>query len=131
MPKAIYFNLPPKAACERESWPGGCRYQHVLDTRTAITEKNIPLHGLVPGQVIVDKPDLAVKLAVLYAFDGTSPPKGITVNDSSAVMKLTVGNESVLFTADIGRKTGGYLAKHGKQHRYKDFHAAFQRKLDF
>jgi competence protein ComEC len=114
-PQKVYFNLPPKESCAKENWPGGCSFQHILDTQEKLTSLGIPVVSMDAGQVILEKAKPLLKLTVLYAFDGTSQPANITVNDSSAVLKLVAGGESVLFTGDIGQKTGKYLARHGEQ----------------
>ena len=111
----VYFNLPPVDACAKEKWSTGCRYQHVLETRKLITARGIPIHKLERGLEIYDDQARQVNLSVLYAFDGNqSPPGKVGVNDASAVLKFSAGEQSVLFTGDIGNKTGKFLARNGE-----------------
>lgn len=104
----IYFNLPDKEACDQER-PWGCDYDHVMNVRRFIQTKRIKLKAMHTGDVYQPKED--AKLQVLFVQKGWHPSLGKTdINDTSAVMKLTHGNQSVLFTGDLNWKVGDYLA---------------------
>lgn len=110
----VYFNLPPRAPCDRETWSTGCNYQHVLDTRALIERSPARLLSLHTGDVIYQSADAATRLSVVYVHDGQSPPIGDTdINDTSAVLRLVHGDNTVLFTGDLNRKVGAYLVKQG------------------
>jgi len=106
----IYFNLPPIDTCSREKWATGCNLEHILNTHKRI-QTDSKIHPIKQGDVIYEDKELGIKLVALYYLKKLI--KGIGVNDASVIFKLTYGNSSVLFTGDIGRVSGGYLAKHG------------------
>lgn len=110
--KRIHFNLPPRSACDRETWSTGCDYRHVLDTRELIARSTAKLLTLKAGNVIYRSDDGHTRLNVVFVHDGESPPIGSTdINDTSAVLRLVHGDNSVLFSADLNRKVGAYLAR--------------------
>ncbi len=108
--KEVRFNLPAHATCSAEgNW--GCDFAHVGETvrRVSGAAPIVPLHA---GQTVTGG---GAELKVLYAFDGVETPVGTTdVNDMSAVMLLTFGNNRVLFTGDLNQKIGAYLAAQGE-----------------
>lgn len=101
----IYFNLPPKTPCDRETWPTGCDYQHVLDTRGLIQQAQASLLDLTTNQILFRSEQDDITLKVIYVHDGEAD-----INDTSAVLRLTYGNTSVLFTGDINQQIGRHLA---------------------
>jgi competence protein ComEC len=105
--REIYFNIPDKEACNQER-PWGCDYDHVMNLRRFIKNKGIKLKSMQTGDVY--KPMADAKLQVLFVQNGAHPDIGKTdINDTSAVMKLTHGQQSVLFTGDLNWKVGEYL----------------------
>lgn len=116
----VYFNLPPKARCERERWPGGCDYGHVVRARDRVKASNTDLRALATDDLLYHDPDHDIILEVVYAHDGVSPPIGNTdINDTSAVLRLVYGTTTVLFTADLNRKVGSHLVEN---HFFLDSH---------
>ena len=102
----IYFNLPPKTACDRETWPTGCDYQHVLDTQELIRQSQVSLLNLATDQVLFSSAEDDVSLKVVYVSMGEAD-----INDTSAVLRLVYGNNSILFTGDINQHVGKYLTR--------------------
>lgn len=112
---SVYFNLPPREACDRETWPSGCDYEHVLKTRERIRQQGIPLLDLDEDQVLYHDDQRGILLQVVYVHDGESAPVGETdINDTSAIMRLSYGAIKVLFTGDVNIRVGKYLAQSGK-----------------
>jgi competence protein ComEC len=106
--REIYFNIPNKEMCDQER-PWGCDYDHVMNLRRFIEIRGIKLKSMQTGDVY--KPNGDSKLQVLFVQNGTHQDIGKTdINDTSAVMKLTSGNQSVLFTGDMHWKVGEFLA---------------------
>jgi hypothetical protein len=51
-------------------------------------------------------------VTILAVFDGSNTPIGKTdINDTSAIMKLTYGKTSILFTGDLNARLSEYLVK--------------------
>lgn len=106
--REIYFNIPDTEACNQER-PWGCDYDHVMNVRRFIQTKGIRLKTMHTGDVYRPKED--AKLQVLFVQKGWHQNLGKTdINDTSAIMKLTYGSQSVLFTGDLNWKVGDYLA---------------------
>jgi beta-lactamase superfamily II metal-dependent hydrolase len=104
----IYFNLPDRAACDQER-PWGCDYDHIMKVRGLIQGRRLKMTAMRTGDIY--QPTEDVKLQVLFVQKGWHPNIGKTdINDTSAVMKLIHGNQSVLFTGDLNWKAGDYLA---------------------
>lgn len=108
--KEVRFNLPAHTTCSAEgSW--GCDFAHVGETVRRVSGA-APIVPLQVGQSVGGG---GAELKVLYAFDGVETPVGTTdINDMSAVMLLTFGNNRVLFTGDLNQKIGAYLAEKGE-----------------
>lgn len=105
--KKVYFNIPNKEVCDGEK-PWGCDYDHILLTIKFIRDHNIPVESLKEGDTFI--PKINTTLKVLAVFDGKNTPVGRTdINDTSAIMKLTYGNMSFLFTGDLNARLSEYL----------------------
>ncbi len=111
-----YFNIPLKEICDPEK-PWGCDYEDVLTQITALQDHKTVVKTAKAKDVIFDQS--GVKIQVLYAYDGIHTPlkKRTDINDTSLILLLTYGNNRVLFTGDLNRPLGTYLAKHGKNIR--------------
>lgn len=108
----VYFNLPPREPCDREDWPTGCNYEHVEQTMELIERSGVSLKTITPGLELFRDDEREILLSVLYIHDGLSEPIGDTdVNDTSAVILLTYGQRSVLFTGDLNLWVGNYLVQ--------------------
>ncbi len=108
--KQIFFNLPDRNVCDRER-PWGCDYSDVVAMREKLVKYGAQLKAATPGLHF----DLGSNMAmdVLYAFDAVHTPVGVTgINDMSLVMMLRVHGKKILFTGDLNRLIGGWLATH-------------------
>jgi competence protein ComEC len=105
----VYFNVPDKDACDREK-PWGCDYDHINKTIQFIKAHGIPVQHMKIGDIF--RPQENADLKVLVIFDGKNTPIGQTdINDTSAIMKLECGKESILFTGDLNLPLSNYLIK--------------------
>ena len=105
----IYFNLPDKKQCNAEI-PWGCNYRDVLTVRDIYSKYGLAPKVAQAGQKFMLGP--RTWLEILYAFDGIHTPVGKTdINDMSLVMMLHVGDWKALFTGDLNKKIGGYVAR--------------------
>lgn len=105
----VFFNVPDKEVCDTEK-PWGCDYKHILETIKFIKDHNISVETLKTGDSFVPQDDTVV--TVLAVFDGSNTPIGKTdINDTSAIMKLTHGKTSILFTGDLNARLSEYLVK--------------------
>ncbi|MEE9447842.1 MAG: MBL fold metallo-hydrolase [Arenicellales bacterium] len=104
----IYFNLPNKTACDRQTWAGACDYPHVLKAHKAIQDLNIPLKSIDGNHVLYTQDDIEFK-TIFYLGAEAKTPKGWSINDESVVAKLIVGKHSMLFTGDLNIKAGNYM----------------------
>lgn len=105
----IYLNIPDKGVCDQER-PWGCNYQHYLSVLEAIKKKRIAVKSVRSGDFF--QPTPSVELQVLFVHNGIDPPVGRTdINDTSYIMKLLTGNQSILFAGDLNKKLGDFLLK--------------------
>jgi competence protein ComEC len=105
--REIYFNIPDKEACNQER-PWGCDYEHVMNLRRSIEKRGIKLKTMQTGDLY--RPNGDATLKVLFVQNGMHPEMGRTdINDTSALMKLIHGNQSVLFAGDLNWKAGEYV----------------------
>jgi competence protein ComEC len=112
----VHFNVPDRAACDAETWATGCNYQHVIDTRSMIEALGVPVHEMNAGQTLYQNDEGTITLRVLYAYDGANSPVGQTdINDTSAILRLDIGAQSVLFTGDLNHRLGRYLSRRGHE----------------
>jgi competence protein ComEC len=111
--KEVRFNMPIRSVCDREV-PWGCDFRHVAETHQALAEKGSPAKPYRPSE-IWEFPETKASIEVLYAYDGVNTPIGVTdINDTSVLLKLTVGTTRVLFTGDLNQPMGDYLAVQAK-----------------
>jgi len=105
----VYLNVPDKEVCDQER-PWGCDYQHYLYVAEAIKKKGITVKPVQSGDFF--QPTPSVELQVLFVHNGIDPPVGRTdINDTSYIMKLLTGNQSILFAGDLNKKLGDFLLK--------------------
>jgi competence protein ComEC len=106
--KEIYFNIPEKSICDKEI-PWGCDYNDILALHDKLKNKGIIVKIATAGQ----KFNLGNNtwIEILYAFDGINTPVGKTdINDLSLIMMLHHNQYKFLFTGDLNKKLGRYLA---------------------
>ena len=111
--KRVAVNLPAKAAADLEK-PWGCDLDHVHYVLDQLREKNIPYFTPKSGERLLEiataKGDV-VALDVVCLYDGLNSPVGLTdVNDTSIIVRLSVGPTRALFTGDLNNKLGAWLA---------------------
>lgn len=106
--RSAVVGMPQEEACRRE---GYCNWDDFSTALERLRASGSVVEVARAGQELMSGP---VRLAVLYAFDGTDTPVGRTdINDTSAILRLEAGRWSVLFSGDLNAKLGAYLAKHG------------------
>ncbi len=109
---AIYFNLPAREACDAEKWPSGCRWDHLVSARQKAKDAGVLVREAEAGDVIYQDRSRNISLKVLFAFDGADTPVGGTdINDTSLIMRLEVGDTSVLLPGDLNKRLGAWIAK--------------------
>jgi len=108
--KKIFFNLPDRDVCNREI-PWGCDYPDVVAMRNKIVHYGAQLKSAQAGLHYDMGTDIT--LDILYAFDAIHTPVGVTdINDMSLVMMLKAYEKRILFTGDLNKKIGSWLATH-------------------
>lgn len=104
----LYFTETSTAVCESETWNGGCRTEHVQEFLRRVREANISIVPIPIGKSIFAKDQL--ELSVIHqSVNNDMELLGFTVNDTSAILKLTYGDNSILFPGDIGGGAGRWL----------------------
>jgi len=105
----IYLNVPEKKVCDQEQ-PWGCDYSHFTYLLQQIKDKGISIKSVHAGDLI--NPSKATELRVLFAHNGIDLPVGLTdINDTSIIMKLSNGAQSILFAGDLNQKVGDFLTR--------------------
>ena len=108
----VYFNLPDRQVCDREI-PWGCDYGDILSVRNTLEHHGVKIRLAEAGQYFEFGKNIG--LEILYGFDGVHTPVGTTdINDMSLVMLMQSGNKKILFTGDLNRAIGTWLAQHGQ-----------------
>ena len=111
----LYFDAPHPTPCANEDWAMGCDLEHVLNMQEYAAQSGVEIKSLAPNLVLSANQHENFSFQVLYRFDGNDTPVGITsINDTSAVMRMDVGEVSVLFPGDIGNQIGEYLSRKGE-----------------
>jgi len=89
-------------------------WDDVMATLKFLREKNIPYFIPNAGDRLIDASTRGVPiyLDVICRYDGVHTPIGKTdINDTSIIVRLTHGNIHALFTGDLNRPLGEYLAR--------------------
>lgn len=109
--KEVRINLPTQTQCESEK--PRCDWALLQNILTRLKNLKIPVKGEKKGDCYMEGKEYS--LCVLYAYDGVNTPIGKTdINDTSAILKLKMGDKSILFTGDLNEPMGTYLSKFGK-----------------
>jgi len=107
--KTIYMNMPTKKQMDREYWGGS--YAELLEIQNLAKTYNIILTSIKIGDKL--KFDSITFMDILYVYNGIDTPVGTTdLNDMSVISMLHHGKNKFLFTGDLNKKLGTYLAKH-------------------
>ena len=105
--EAIHMNMPTKKQMTQEPWGG--KYAELVEIQELAKAHHIPMHPIKMGDKYSFDTDSY--LEVLYVYNGIDTPIGKTdLNDMSAVCMLHHGKNSFLFTGDLNKRLGRYLA---------------------
>ena len=105
----VYMNLPTKEQMDHEWWGG--KYSDLMAIVASAKQHNVPIKTIKRGDIY--RFDKQTYFEVLYAYDGIHTPVGATdINDMSVIAMLHDGQNRFLFTGDLNRKLGGWLAAH-------------------
>jgi competence protein ComEC len=110
----VAYNLPASRAVADREKPWGMVWEDAQALLQELAASGIP--GFTPkaGDQLVDlkaTDGATVRLEVVCLYDGVNTPVGPTyVNDTSIVLRLSHGASRVLFTGDLDRKLGTWLA---------------------
>jgi beta-lactamase superfamily II metal-dependent hydrolase len=109
----VAVSLPDRQAADRER-PWGCDYDHVLETLQSLEQRGVPWFVPKIGERLLETTDRhghPVTLDAVCLYDGVNTPIGPTdVNDTSILLRLTHGKTRALFTGDLNRPLGEWLA---------------------
>ena len=115
IPIARVVGLVPDEASANPEMPWGCDLAHVRQTLADLKARHIPFSTPAIGEHLWEEhtaTGAAVILEVLSVYDGLHTPIGRTdVNDTSILLRLSVGPTRALFTGDINHPMGAYLAQ--------------------
>ena len=105
----LVMNVPERAPCDREK-PWGCDYDDVQRLLGDVRARHIPVRAAAAGDRLYARG--RVSLEVLAAYDAVHTPFGPTdINDTSLILLLTNGSIRALFTGDLNKTLGAYLAR--------------------
>ena len=105
--KTIYMNMPTKKQMDREYWGG--KYDELLEIQSLAKKHHIILSSVHIGDVL--KFDEESFMKVLYVYNGIDTPVGTTdINDMSVISMLHHGKNRFLFTGDLNKKLGTFIA---------------------
>ncbi len=111
--RKVVGNVPDKAAADPER-PWGCNLDHVHYTLDGLRNRQIPFHTPAIGERLWSETTAGgapIAIDAICLYDGLNSPVGRTdVNDTSIIMKLSVGPTRALFTGDLNNALGTYLA---------------------
>ena len=110
----VRLNVPDRPLCEAET-TDRCDVRNIQETVDTLRNRKIPVRPAHRGDVLHRTADGKASLDVLYAFNGPDNPAGTNggVNDTSVIAALSRGATRALFTGDLNRPLGEYLAVHG------------------
>lgn len=108
-------NLPAARELADREAPWGMDWDEVQRLLQLLKESNIPYFTPAAGDRLVDMQTPTggpICLEVLCAYDGINTPVGKTwINDTSIVLRFTHGRIRALFTGDLDRQLGTWLAR--------------------
>lgn len=112
--RKVVVNVPDKAAADPEM-PWGCNLAHVQYVLDGLDTRQIPYFTPAIGERLWEERTAAgalVTLDVVCLYDGLNTPIGRTdVNDTSILLRLSVGPTRALFTGDLNHALGAHLAQ--------------------
>ena len=112
----VACNMPaPNATLTDAEMPWGFDRKHAESVLGLLREKNIPYFTPKAGERLIEVAlpnGGSATLDVVCLFDGANTPIGKTdTNDTSIIVRLSHGATRALFTGDLNRPMGGFLAK--------------------
>lgn len=109
--RRVAINLPYDRKMADREHPWGCNWDHVMSVLQFLNDRQIPYFTPKAGDRLIEvaSEEVPVYLEVVCLFDGANAPFEVTINDTSILLRLTVGSHRVLFTGDAGRGLGDYL----------------------
>lgn len=109
--ETLYMNMPTQAQMKREWWGG--YYSDLIAIRESAKKHHIKIVPVKRGDIYAFDKKSYIK--VLYAYDGIHTPVGTTdINDMSVIAMFHDGDNKFLFTGDLNKKLGAYLATHAR-----------------
>ena len=112
----VALNVPDKASADLER-PWGCDWDDVQAVLAELRVRQVPYFRPNPGQRLMQVIQHGVVVAgidVICCYNGIDTPVGRTdVNDTSIVLRVWHGPTRILFTGDLNRPIGAYLAASG------------------
>jgi competence protein ComEC len=109
----VVVNVPKPSQCDAEK-PWGCDSFDIQRVLKLLNDRRIPIRHARAGDVYYRAGD--VSLEALYVYDGENSPVGRTdINDTSILLRLSRGKTVALFTGDLNRQLGKYLAVNGQR----------------
>ncbi|MBF0433259.1 MAG: MBL fold metallo-hydrolase, partial [Fibrobacteria bacterium] len=104
----LYMTIPPRDICDAEI-PWGCAYNDVVKLKSDAATKGVTVMD-PPTGFSLSLPNFS-RMEILYTQKPpTSSMISPDINDMSYVMKWWVGDNTVLFTADLNVRLGYALA---------------------
>ena len=104
----IKMNMPTEAQMKKEWWGGN--FGDLVFIKKLAKEKDIKILDIKIGDKFVF--DEKTFMEILYVYDGINTPVGKTdINDMSFISMLNDYKNKFLFTGDLNKKLGRYLAK--------------------
>ena len=107
----VYANVPDETICDNECPPEdcwGCNYGEYTQLLQNLEDSGIFVMQMEPGMVLFQEAGSVLEVLFVNGI-GTPPPTDI--NDTSAIIRLTVGKSRVLFAGDLNETLGGWIAQ--------------------
>lgn len=110
----VVLNVPDKRCADSEI-PWGCDWNHVQSVLAELRARNIPFSTPKAGDRLLEVKGgagIVAGIDVLCCYDGLNTPIGQTdVNDTSIILRVFHGPTRILFSGDLNRSLGAYLAQ--------------------
>jgi competence protein ComEC len=103
----IFWSEPSKEICESEPW--GCAMAEIEKLKTLARERYVPLVPMQGFQRI--RLGEHADLQKIFHVEKDKCPVPCTMNDMSVLVRLTVSGTRALFTGDLDKNVGDWLAK--------------------
>jgi len=105
----LYMNFPTKGQMLQEPWGG--KYEELLEIQKVCMAHHVKIKPIRMKESYKLAENSSIE--VLYVYNGIDTPVGKTdLNDMSVVCMLHHGRNKFLFTGDINKRVGRYIAQH-------------------